>query len=379
MRFVLNFTVVVTLLTLFIPPVSALEVRSTSAQFSPLIERIVQAKIVPAFKQLPDKDQRLLAPVEISVVENLRAAGMALAVDDTPPLIIINDRFLKGLSVYIEAYLLSQSMNRPELVEEYFSDYFWRHHPSFVGPLPKSPADWLSASPEQREQIQAEHERLLESVIVDVLLHEMGHHAEHAFYGYLASQYVREDNERLADDWAAKVKAEHFKPDDTLGRLISIGYIFEQDRWAALKRDDYYPRMLSGVAGYLPILCEDATEASKQHFCNQLYDNISNYFSKKVVDTYAQRRDRGDTFASFPMGQIHLAKNNFVDACNYFNESLIYGQVARAAIYVGWCYQNGYLEPSPPDAQVLAMARVSYGFSDKKNIAGMLDSSGSQQ
>ena len=69
------------------------------------------------------------------------------------------------------------------------------------------------------------------------------------------------------------------------------------------------------------------------------------------------------------MAKILLSKNNFVEACNYFNESLIYGQVARAAIYVGWCYQKGFLENSPPDAEVLAMANlrggIGYGYSDK--------------
>jgi len=372
MRFVLMFICCLGLLVLSLSRASALEVKASQEEFSSIIEQLVESRIQPILQYLPAHEQQILSKVEITVVDELPFGGMALAVDDDQPIILISNQFIRGLSAYVDAYKLALSKQQPYLIEQYFSEYFWKHHPTFIGEQPKSPFQWANVSLARQEQLKQESTELLEGVLIDVLLHELGHHAKDAFYSYRASQYVIDDNERLADDWARAVSDQWIKPAGGLGRLLSIAFIFEQDRWATLMKDNHYYRMLPGVVGQLQDLCEDTEFVDKQRFCAQLYENITRYFSKEVMVVYQERLERGEAFASFPIAQIHLAKNNFVDACNYFNESLIYGQVARAAIYVGWCYQNGYLDQSPPDAQVLAMSGSSYGFSDRHLVVAMV-------
>lgn len=373
MRFVLSLSVVVTLLAFYAPSSSAIEVRSTSAQYSPIVQQIVVQDLLPAVEHLKGRQQRRIDSIVITVVEHSRSFGMAIAIEDNPPQILVNNHFLRGLDRYIEAYLIAEALGQPYRVEEYFSDYFWRYHPDFIGEKPLSPSETFPVEGLDLVGIQFKKESFLKSVITDVLLHEIGHHAKQAFYSFRASPSVREIHEELADDWARDIARTMPGSEGSLGRLISIGYIFEQERWAVLAKDHYYPRMLHSVVRQIPFLCRGELIYEKERFCDQLEGNIQEYFSRGIEEAYLGRIENGEHFASFPMAQIQMAKSNFVDACNYFNESLIYGQVSRAAIYVGWCYQKGYLEHSPPDAQVLALLNSrggnGYGFNDRREIA----------
>ena len=372
MRFVLMFLYCVGFVMLLVSRTYAIEFKASQAEFSEVVEQIVESRIQPVIQHLPTHEQRILDGVQIQVVERLPYGSMALAIDDERPLILINNQFIRGLSAYVEAYQLALFENQPSLIEQYFSEYFWKYHPSFIGVQPKSPIEWSAASAIKKMQIKQKSVALLEEALIDVLLHELGHHAKDAFYAYRASKYEIDTQEKLADQWANNIRSEWFSSESDLGRLLSIAFIFEQDRWATLMRDDHYRRMLPGVINQLPVLCDNAVIETKRKFCADLYQNITRYFSNQIMLAYEERLEKGEEFASFPIAQIHLAKNNFVDACNYFNESLIYGQVARAAIYVGWCYQKGYLDASPPDAQVLAMSGSTYGFTDRHLEVGIL-------
>lgn len=367
MRFVLSLAVVVASFAFTIVSANALEVRGTGAQYTQLVSQIVAEEITPVIKQLPAGQQERLKNIQINVVSDLGTNAMALAIDDTPPKILVNDHFIQGLSNYVEAYLVADLLKRPEYIEEHFSHYFWALHPRTNGVALVSP---FQQYPELANNLLVERkQQLLGGAVLDVLLHELGHHAEGAFYHFRASMYVRRQHENSAEAWSDKVKAEYF-PDSGLGQLISIGFIFEQTRWAKLARDTYYPRMLSAVTEFIPNNCEKSDSSEVLMFCDQLSEKIEQLYSGQMISGYELRHEQGDHFASFPLGQVEWAKSNFVDACYYFNESLVYGQVARAAIFVGWCYQKGYLEPSPPDAEVLALLNQnhggSYGFSPRQ-------------
>ncbi|MCP4596757.1 hypothetical protein [Neptuniibacter sp.] len=362
------FSSLLAFLLLFADLVKAVEVVESNAKHSNLIEQLVENRIAPILDQLPLDDQVALDGVRIKVVNDLRTSGMAIALDGIIPRVIISNSFIDGLDAYVESYLVADFSNQLDFPERYFHHYFWYHHPDFDGPSPLAPLQMFKLNSDQKQTLLNKKKRVLESVLLDVVLHELGHHAKDAFYSYRASYFTKQDNERLADRWADQVKAEYFEDVEPLGRLISIAFIFERDRWSTLSDDGNYPRLLSWVIDSARPICEDTEFAHVQSFCTRLGDNINIYFSSKAEQAYRQRRDKGDSFASFPLAQILLSKNNFVDACTYFNESLIEGQVARAAVYVAWCYQQGYLDPTPPDAQVLAFAKyraaLGYGYSD---------------
>lgn len=372
MRFLLVFSVAVLCLALYPPSTGAVEVKYSQDQYLSLVEKVVDQSVRPFISRLPIKQQQALEDVVVSVERQFSPNAMALSIDETTPKVLISHTFLQGVEAYIEAYLLSEALNNPILIEQYFSEYFWSHHPSSQGIEPYLPSKrWHVSGDEQL--FLAQKSTLFEAVVLDILLHELGHHVKNAFYHHRANQYTIEASEKLADSWADHIKQVFLNRSESIGRLIVIGYIFEQDRWATLSDDHFYPRILPWVSSQLPALCEDAESLSDKKFCRRLDQDIENYYSSRIETAYLERLQRGDLFANFPLGQIELAKSNFVDACSYFNESFIYGQVARAAIYVGWCYQKGYLEPSPPDVQVLAMLHArgdgSYGLPRQNKIS----------
>lgn len=370
MRFVLKIVAVVTIIILNLSFARAIEVSGTNEQYLSLIQTFVSEKVQPVVELLPVKQQQLLNQVQVEVVENMHPNAMALALDETPPKVLINARFIQGLSVYSAAHQIAIHENSPQFVEQYLEYYFAQTITEHHGISVLSPQEWVGIDGEYADDIMRQQHEVLEGALLDILLHELGHHVEKAFYSQWANQYERDTKERLADRWADRIKQEYFKEVNPLGRLISIAYIFEKDRWAILSDDQTLPRTLPWVVNHLPKLCDDSSVVSIVQFCKRLDSDIARYMSADRHYAYLERIEQGEDFARFPLAQILMAKNNFVDACSYFNESLIYGQVSRAAIYVGWCYQKGYLEPSPPDAQVLAISSqrggIGYGYTDKR-------------
>lgn len=368
MRFILKLVLCVSIYLSGIASALAVEVVGSQHLYRPIIERLVVEKIIPTLSELSVEQYDRLHDVQISIVDNMRPHAMALALDEKPPRVIINSRFISDILVYSWADEVAKATQKPEFVEHYFHFYLGEISSGVRHSEVMKPHIWAGLDPAAWQPITQMQQSVFEGALLDVLLHELGHHAEYAFYSYRSNELVKKENEELADKWAQSFKARHLPLSNPLGQLVSIAFIFERDRWAILSKDRSYPRMLPWVVDRLPELCEDATSSVKA-FCIRLEGNIENYMTNRIERAYSKRIEQGEDFARFPMAQILLAKNNFVDACNYFNESLIYGQVSRAAIYVGWCYQKGFLENSPPDAEVLAMANlrggIGYGYSDK--------------
>jgi hypothetical protein len=281
---------------------------------------------------------------------------------------LISNQFIEGLDAYAEAYTVAVHKSSPNFPEHYFHQYFWHTHPEYSGIALDSPMSFSELPPSQQEILLKRKEKLLESALMDIVLHELGHHAENAFYSYRTSYFVKKDMELLADEWALNVRDGFIAELDPIGRLLSIAYVFERDRWSMLSDDVNYPRMITWIADNADPVCEDAVEDHVRTFCEQLQNDLSIYFSGKAEPAYRDRIDQGDEYASFPLAQILLKKSRYHLACSYFKESHDSGNVKRAAVYVAWCYLNGFLKPSPPDAQILALtksrAALMYGYTD---------------
>lgn len=233
MRFVLSITAVLSLLAFYPPVIQALEVSDTSDQYADTLHQLT-VRLAPDLKQLPALQQQRLADVKIRLADHPRGLPMALALPGDAPQILISEQFLDGLSHYIEVYLLARERQQPQWIEQYFSQYFWNRHPDSAAAPVKSPWQLFAVGQEEQAQLLAEKQRLFLSVLQDVLLHEMGHHAMDAFYHFRASSIVREEGERKADEWAEHFRAHYLDGENPLGRMLVIAFIFEQDRWAML-------------------------------------------------------------------------------------------------------------------------------------------------
>ncbi|MFW1678554.1 hypothetical protein ACFVYJ_12360 [Pontibacter sp. JAM-7] len=336
------------------------------------VAQMLQEVIQPHVAKLPDIQQSRLSEVEIIVSHKLRLSGLALSLAEDQPQILINAEYFQGLENYIEVYLMGQVLERPHLPEQYMNYYFWHTHPVFEGPLPKSPVAWLDFQPAKPAVFKQQKAQLLADAVLDVLLHELGHHAEDAFYHYRASQYMKQEKEEEADRWAQRFRANYLHTELELGRLLSIGFIFERDRWSRLVGDGYHPRLLEWVVDNAYAQCEDAEHIDTVAFCRQLDTNVDTYSSTdKAAVAYKTRYDQGEDYASFPLALILLQEEQSAAACRNFQASLKVANVSRASYYLGLCYAEGMLEPSPPDNRVLALLAyqdaVQYGYSDAQD------------
>jgi|GEM_PF-4293153 len=332
------------------------------------VAQVLNSKIKPYLASLPPDQQKRLADVKITVSTQLRLSGMALSLAEESPEIMINAEYFQGLENYIEAYLIGRYSNQPHLAEQYMNYYFWHTHPVFDGPAPQTPVAWADFQPEDRSGFLAEHDQLLTSAVLDVLLHEIGHHAKNAFYHYRASQYMKQEKEEQAERWARQFRLTYLGEESELGRLLSIGFIFERDRWSRLANDGYHPRLLEWVVDNAYAQCEDAEQIDTLDFCRELNTNVDNYSSSEKAElAYRKRVEAGEAYASFPLALI-LQEENALAACRHFEASHQVANVSRAAFYIGQCYEEGLLKPTPPDSRVLALLAyqdaVQYGYSD---------------
>lgn len=347
---------------------SAIEVVPSNAKHSALVSELIEKNVQPILSSLNEAEQRALSPVQVKVVGNLIASDIALSLGGEFPRVLISNQFIEGLDAYAEAYVVGLYEEKPNFTEQYFHHYFWNNHPDFSGTELDSPIAFSDMTSPQQALLLQRKQELLESALMDILLHELGHHAESAFYNYKASFYVKQEMEKLADDWAIDVRERYLPQLDPLGRLLSIAFVFERDRWSMLSGDANYPRMINWIADNADPVCEDAVAEHVQRFCIQLEKNLSVYFSSKAEVAYRDRVDSGEEFATFPLAQVLLKKSRYHLACSYFKESHDNGNIKRAAVYVAWCYLNGFLNPSSPDAEILAWATsrdaLIYGYTD---------------
>ncbi len=333
------------------------------------VAHVLNDQIKPNLIHLPPDEQKRLEHVEITVSTQLRLSGMALSLAEDKPEIMINAEYFQGLENYVEAYLIGRYTQQPHLPEQYMNYYFWHTHPVFDGPVPKAPMTWAGFQPVDRIGFLEARDQLLANAVLDLLLHEIGHHAKDAFYHYRASQYMKQEKEEQADRWARQFRANYLPDESELGRLLSIGFIFERDRWSRLADDGYHPRLLEWVVDNAYAQCEDAEQIDTLAFCSELNANVDNYSStEKAENAYRARVEAGEAYASFPLALILLQEQNIRAACRHFESSLRVANVSRAAFYMGQCYEEGMLKPTPPDSRVLALLAyqdaVQYGYSD---------------
>ena len=361
---------VVLLIALLCPTnLAAQTVVETGAVYERDVKYLVDNVIRPLVASRPRRERRRLEGIQIRVVPRAADATTAVAINGDPGWIAISDGFIHGLHSYAEAFLVEKVRGIPHFREWYFSYYLWRRPPMYEGQPPKRPSDWSKSN---LGQYVWRLKTLVAGALIDVLLHELGHHATDALYGPHAAKSTKHAAERRADEWATSAGIRYIGDPNVIGRMIAVGYVFELNRWTRFSGSDSHPPHADRVAGVLAEQCGAAENPEVQRACELLGNEIANYFQDGATEQeYRNRVARGEGFASFPLAFILMEQSRYQEACKHFRRAFDKARVGRALVYVGWCYEKGHLTASSVEL-ARTLARVSYrnaakqGFVDAK-------------
>ncbi len=342
MHFVLKI-VVVTLCSFNLAYADSIEVKGPSGQYESLVSKVLDENIQPVISSLSKQQQQQLNQVIVELSDAMPLHAMAFSFPGEQPIVRINDRFLFGIEAFVESYLLSNLETAAQTSSEnstYFDTFFSAEINGIKNLLPSSDSElFQTLDKAQLATFKSRKQEILEGVVLDMVSHELGHHATSSFYHSGASAFLVRQNEVRADRWALQQHQREQREAMRMGRLMVMGFLLQRQRWMSANASEHYPEMLGVIAHQIQSTCTQADD-HLQPLCKQLTVSLYDILlaAEFIVSPFSEQ----------------LAKKNFVDACNYFNESFVLGQVARAAIYVGWCYQKGYLESAKPEANVFA-------------------------
>lgn len=347
----------------------AQSVVETGAVYERDVKDLVENVIRPIVASRPRGERQRLEHVQIRVLPRAADTTTAVAINGDPGGIAISDGFIHGLHSYAEAFLVEKVRGIPHFREWYFNYYLWRRPPIYEGQPPKSPGDWSKSNLDPYVQL---FKQLVSGALIDVLLHELGHHATDAFYGLHASKSTKRNAEQRADEWATSAGIGYIGDPNVIGRMISIGYIFELSRWTRFSGSDSHPPHADRVTGVLAEQCNAAEISEVQRACDLLANEIANYLRNGATEQeYRNRVAQGEGFAHFPLAFILMKQSRHQEACNHFRRAFDKARVGRALVYIGWCYEKGHLTASSVEV-ARTLARISYrnaarqGFVDAK-------------
>jgi len=349
-------------------PSSAQDLRDTDAVYQDIVRDMLTGIVRPLVSSRPYAERNLLRDVEFIITPNLRDTGTAGAVGGVNPQIIISDGFINGLYLYSEAFLVETAINRPHFREWYFNYYLWRASPVYEGDSPKSPRAWAQYEPADVDTFQQQQSVFVSGALTDVILHELGHHAEGAFYNADASDASKQDAERKADAWATQAGVDYIGDPNMLGRMMSVGYVFETDRWRSFSGAGSHPAHVERVTASMNHQCTNAANPQLINACRLLKSEIDSHLTQDgSAQEYRDRIGNGEGFAHYRLAEILIKQSRNRDACQNFDQSFRKAKVSRALVHIGWCYEHGYLRPPRPGEGDL-MADIYYELAAEKGF-----------
>ncbi len=336
------------------------------------INNILDNVIIPMLYDLPTDQKHRLDNVDVELYRAFSGIDFtAVAIYDGKRKVKISDTFVLGLSYYVESFLVEKYTSINHFREWYFNYYAWRVSPVFDGPSPKNAMEWARYTPEDANTFEAFYKKLFSAALMDVILHELGHHATNSLYTSRTSNSTKRKLEANADKWATDIGLRNYNDSNVLGRLIALGYIFEIERFLKLSDiDSSHPLPTERLQQPLDLLCNDDSSSKEiQSACNLLKQE-SESFSKSEysMEAYRVRVQRGEGYANYALGEILLRQGAYNQACEKFQTAYQKSMVMRAAIHIGWCYQYGHIKPTSGDPKKLAL--IYYGFAAD---AGFID------
>lgn len=346
-----------------VTPIQAVQFHSTGVNSEELVRLAITYFINPTlssrFEERPITDN-----IHIKVVPNfgnIHSFKIAFATPGPPRQIIISDGFLYGLNQYVAAYLIGVELNDQHFTERYFNYLLWRQRPINNGSLPKSPEKWINFKPTNEAKFEQNKLSFFRIALIDVLLHEIGHHATEGFYDEFTSNKSIRKIEEKADKWAQIAMSNISPGASALGRFFAVGYIFELERWFKFSSSGSYPPYLHRVLSTTEGFCTNVDSATAS-LCKRIKDEIKKTFSSNASENdYRNRIKECEAYAHFPLANILLNRGNKAEACEHYLRAWKEAKVERAAIHIGSCYDNEYLRDKS-NTEALENAKKYYNI-----------------
>ncbi|WP_233006899.1 hypothetical protein [Rheinheimera faecalis] len=311
----------------------------------------IQKNIFPlVIADRPHSERLRTQDVKVVFVTDFYGRNVAAANSDTKE-IIISSGFMWGIWLYSEATVIEGYTENEHFREWYFHYLLWRHPTYWNGDIPVQPAEFFGLNEEETNKAINNSafpvSTLFTLAIIDVLLHELGHIALDATYEESSSNAYKIAQEIRADNWAIEAGR---SLDDTsgLGKLISIGYINELERFYGFKKNIYatHPTTQSRFKFYVEQWCSLANVLSDKVCLIYEKEYERTFSTDNLLMKYQAREQKGEAHAAIKLGDFymegHVVAKDIPKACNYYKKSYELGDLNVGALNYGWCLIRGY-------------------------------------
>lgn len=351
------------------------------------VSDLVTEIVIPTVRLLPPIERERIRSTQIRIVRGGPFPGPLAGKDRGQRIILLPEIFVMQLYDYTTAQILASVYNQPHFAEWWLDYTLWRSPvfgsvsdgPFYRGHAPQRPLEYAGFGHDRAQSFRAKYNDHIEGAFVaallDVLLHELGHHAKEAWYDENTPGRVARQIEESVDAWASRTfnvfvqaypNVGFIDVHNVLGRLFAISYLFSLDRWRAGARVEpgmTHPEHTVRIASLAATSdCSGIVEGIMSDVCEGLHEQIGRITTQaRAEENYRTRADRGEAFAQYRLALLAFRRGNYSEACESSLRSA--GSTDRRHFhYVGWCYENGYFADGLPVGTAQMMAERSYAI-----------------
>ena len=337
-----------------------------------------------------ESDRNIANQIVVKVIDGSAVQTPLAGVSSNSREILFTNGFIWLLHGYVEAYFLEASQRvRPHFTEWWVRHAITRSLPGYDGKPPSRPAIFAGMSNAEYKKFLNQTSRHLELVflrtVVEILLHEIGHHVLNAFYDDKKdSPSMMKNAEKAADNWArlAWQKAARKNPKlfggfetNTIGRLTALSLLKDMELFLTLdenglKASRSHPDLsfrLQLILGH-----ENCIVSNNKKFCDWVYARLK-YLQRAYSssENYKKRAASGEIHAHLRLGEIaaRQGRDHYPEACRHFLNALTKGTYGLRDTsvyqYIGWCYQNKYIGKHLPESATDMLAKKSFRKASK--------------
>lgn len=347
-----------------------------------MVRELVQNIVVPAVALRPSKERTVLRQVEIRVEPGGPFPGPRAGVPNGQRLILLPEIFVLQLLGHVEATVYAEVSNQPHFAEWWLDYTLWRSPvfdrisdgPFYRGAAPNAPLVFAGMTVDQAGAFAAQYRatisEMFNAALIDILLHELGHHSIDRWYNSEQTPPTEARAiERAADAWAASAYEDlvnaypntgGFDKRNVAGRLFAIEYVFGLTRWrstAQVGSGATHPPFITRVSSVASISDCAVIDAVIPGFCESIGERVTAIASQASAEAnYRARAAEGEMFAAYRLGRIFLSRGAYKDACAVMIEA----GGRRAEHYNGWCFEFSHSGTSLPDATREQLAIKAY-------------------
>lgn len=378
-----------TILITFTPIAPAQTVEPENTFEYNLIRDITENIIWPATNFRSNSEKIILHQVHIIITNDSLFLGPHAGFNSSHTRVVVLPRlYILLLIAHIESIIIEEADNNPNFSQRWLHQALWRSPGIYRGPPPQQPLDYAGKTPTEKEAFVRTHGMTLKSLVnaalIDVLLHELGHHAIDRWYFPQTTETTNAiDIERQADCWAThafEAVYDHYPNfglrdrSNSVGRLFALENIFGIQRFLSTARvyfGETHPDTPSRISNILDANCSSLT-TDPNNLCNIEKERVSHMISTiNQENDYRIRAESGEVFATFQLALIKFSNNEQREACRLFEKSADPNQIfdTRLWHYIGYCYEKGYLGDNLSPADLKSKAIIFY----KKSGGGWVD------